>query len=88
MSTFCNPVAAPFQTFVRETQDTKMNKAQRMIIIRLAISIAFIVSDLAIGLSERISILLYVAAYIVIGADIVLRPCTILRTAKCLMRTF
>ena len=44
-----------------------------MIIIRLAISIAFIVSDLAIGLPERISILLYVAAYIVIGADIVFK---------------
>lgn len=73
MSTFCNPVAAPFQTFVRATQDTKMDKTQRMIIIRLAISIAFIVSDLAIGLPERISILLYVAAYIVIGADIVFK---------------
>lgn len=50
-----------------------MDKTQRMIIIRLGISIAFIVSDLAIGLPERISILLYVAAYIVIGADIVFK---------------
>ena len=50
-----------------------MDKAQRITIIRLAASIVLSVSALAIGLPDRISTLLYVAAYIVIGADIVFK---------------
>lgn len=50
-----------------------MDKAQRITIIRLAASIALAVSAFAIGLPDRINILLYVTAYIVIGADIVFK---------------
>lgn len=50
-----------------------MDKTQRMTIYRLVVTIALAVSALVIDLPDRINILLYVAAYLVIGADIVLK---------------
>ena len=48
-----------------------MDKTQRLTIIRLAASIALACSAMAINLPDRVNILFFVAAYIVIGMDIV-----------------
>lgn len=48
-----------------------MDKTQRLTIIRLAISVALAGTVIAINLTEQVNILLFVAAYIVIGIDIV-----------------
>ena len=48
-----------------------MDKTQRLTIIRLAASIALAGSAMAINLPDRVNILFFVAAYIVIGMDIV-----------------
>lgn len=53
----CNPVAEPFQTFVREIQKHTMDKTQRLTIIRLAASIALAGSAMAINLPDRVNIL-------------------------------